>query len=57
LNQVNDLRDGYNRYYVLEKECAVRSFRLARQGFCPLEPLTVEDITALFPLLHVPDVV
>jgi hypothetical protein len=57
LREVNALRDGYNRYYVLEKECAVRSFRLARQGFRPLELLTVEDLAALFPLLAVPDAV
>ena len=31
LSRVNALRDGYNRYYVLEKECAVHSPQLARQ--------------------------
>lgn len=54
LTVVNELRDGYNRYYVLEKECAVRSARVARQGFTPLEPLTTDDLTACFPLLPVP---
>ena len=28
LTHVNRLRDGYNRYYLLEKECAVRTFAL-----------------------------
>lgn len=54
LSAVNELRDGYNRYYVLEKECAVRSARVARQGFVRMEPLTIEDLTAQLPLLPVP---
>jgi hypothetical protein len=54
LGTVNELRDGYNRYYLLEKECAVRSPRLARQGFQRLEPLTIADVAALVPLLPVP---
>jgi hypothetical protein len=54
LTAVNELREGYNRYYVLEKECAVRSARIARQGFHPLPPLTTEDLAADFPLLPVP---
>jgi hypothetical protein len=54
LGAVNALRAGYNRYYVLEKECAVRSPRLARQGFTPLEPLTVAELTTLLPPLPVP---
>ncbi len=51
---VNEARDGYNRYYVLEKECAVRSPRIARQGFAPLPPLTRADLAAMLPLLPVP---
>jgi hypothetical protein len=51
---VNELRDGYNRYYLLEKECALRSPRLARQGFTRLEPLTTADLFAALPLLSVP---
>jgi hypothetical protein len=54
LGPLNALRDGYNRYFLLEKECAVRSLRLARQGFRPLPPVTVDDLTALLPLLPVP---
>lgn len=53
LESVNQLRDGYNRYYLLEKECALRSPRAARQGFQRLEPLSVADLAALFPLLPV----
>ena len=54
LTPVNELRDGYNRYYLLEKECAMRSARLARQGYAPLPPLTLEDLWALMPPLPVP---
>lgn len=54
LTEVNELRDGYNRYYVLEKECAVRSARVARQGFSRLSPLTHEDLFVRFPLLLLP---
>jgi len=44
LKEVNRLRDGYNRYYVLEKECALRSERLARLGFEPLRPATHAEL-------------
>ena len=54
LTEVNTLREGYNRYYLLEKECAMRSPRLARQGFRKLEPLTVEELIDRFPALPVP---
>jgi hypothetical protein len=54
LTEVNRLRDGYNRYYLLEKECAVRSVRLAMQGFHRLEILTTADLVAVLPPLPVP---
>lgn len=54
LTEINQLRDGYNRYYVLEKECAVRSARLARQGFQRLEPVTHEHLLEAMPFLPVP---
>jgi hypothetical protein len=54
LTFVNELRDGYNRYYLLEKECALRSPRLARHGFARLEPLTVAVLASLLPPLPVP---
>jgi hypothetical protein len=55
LSEVNRLRDGYNRYYVLEKACALRSDVLARHGFEPLPPLKLEDLRAAFPPLPVPE--
>jgi hypothetical protein len=54
LGAVNTLIDGYNRYYVLEKECVVRSAAIARQGFRPREPLTLDRLTALLPPLPLP---
>jgi hypothetical protein len=53
-SHINELRVDYNRYYVLEKECAVRSPVLARQGFTRLEPFTKEQLLALLPPLPVP---
>jgi hypothetical protein len=53
LNHVNNLRDGYNRYYLLEKECALGSPVLARMGFRPLPPLPIGEVEALVPLLPV----
>jgi len=51
LTEINRLRDGYNRYYVLEKECAVRSATVARAGFKPLPLVTSDDVRHVFPLL------
>jgi hypothetical protein len=54
LTAVNNLREGFNLYYVLEKECAVGSATTARRGFQKLDPLTHEDLARLFPPLCVP---
>lgn len=54
LGPVNRHRDGYNRYYVLEKECAIRSERSAREGFEPLPMVTVDDLFSRFPRLDLP---
>lgn len=51
LTEINALRDGYNRYYLLEKECALGSARTARQDFVPLPPLSMDEMRRLFPLL------
>lgn len=51
LGPLNALRDGYNRYFVLEKECAVHSPRVAREGFVKLPPLTVAELLTQLPLL------
>jgi len=57
LTPVNEAREGYNRYYLLEKECAMRSPRLARQGFHPLQPMTVDELRTRLPLLPIPRLV
>jgi hypothetical protein len=57
LGPLNELRDGYNRYYVLEKECAMRSARLARHGFEPMAPYTMQDLLTHFPLLPIPQAI
>lgn len=51
---INQVRERYNCYYVLEKECAVRSSRTAREGFEPLPPVTHDDLRREFPPLPVP---
>src|SRR5262249_16314949 len=55
LTALNKLREGYNLYYVFEKECAVRSSSVARQCFRPLEMLTYNHILARFPFVTVPE--
>jgi len=54
LTEINRLRDGYNRYYVLEKECAVGSLRLVGTTFRRLEPMTRDELHRLFPPLPMP---
>lgn len=49
--QINSARDGYNKWYLLEKECSVLSRAVASQGFEPLPLLQPDDILARFPLL------
>jgi len=57
LTQVNEARDGYNRYYLLEKECAMRSPRLARQGFERLECFTIGELMTMLPILPIPKLI
>jgi hypothetical protein len=51
---IDELRERYNKYYVLEKACALRSDVLARRGFEPMSPLTVAELADHLPLLPVP---
>jgi hypothetical protein len=51
LGPVNAEREAYNRYYVLEKECALRNAVVARHGFQPLPALTTADLLSLLPPL------
>jgi len=54
LEPVNTRRMKYNEYYLLEKECAVFSASVARQGYQPLTMATAEDLLEHFPLLRIP---
>jgi hypothetical protein len=54
LDPINAVREGYNRYYLLEKECALRLAPGARRDFRPLEPFTRGELIALLPPLPVP---
>jgi hypothetical protein len=54
LSHVNMLIDGYNRYYVLEKECVVRSASVARLGFRPRPLLTLDWLIEELPMLALP---
>ena len=54
LQPVNRARDAFNRYYLLEKECAFGSAALARIDFQPVPMLTIDDVARHFPLLRVP---
>jgi hypothetical protein len=54
LQQLNALRDGYNRFYLMEKECALGSARVARQGFRKLDLLGPEDFLKMLPPLPLP---
>jgi hypothetical protein len=51
---VNRLRDGFNRWYVIEKACAMRNDVLARVGFEPLPMMDHDELLRLMPPL--PDV-
>jgi hypothetical protein len=51
LGPVNKLRENYNRYYVLEKECIIGSPILARRGFQPMKPATLTDLEETLPYL------
>jgi hypothetical protein len=54
LAELNRLRDGYNRFYLLEKECAVGAARLLPQTFRRLPPFTTADLLVRLPPLPVP---
>ncbi len=51
LGPINRARDGYNRWYLLEKECSMGSSYLAARGFTPLTLITMDDLLEQFPPL------
>ena len=48
---VNQHIDGFNANYLLEKECAFRSPRLAARGYKPMEPIDADWLRRQLPLL------
>lgn len=51
LSVINTIRDEYNRYYVIEKECSTGSALLANRDFVPLAPETPATLLQAYPLL------
>jgi len=56
LKPVNDVREAYNRYFLLEKECALGSARVAQIGFQRIAPVTLDDLRTRFPVLNIPEI-
>src|SRR5262245_52453275 len=54
LTEANQAREKYNRYYLLEKECAVGRAGLTRQDFLRLSPVRLEDVARQVTPLPVP---
>ncbi|HEY2157316.1 MAG TPA: hypothetical protein VGH33_16935 [Isosphaeraceae bacterium] len=52
---INGLIERYNRYYLLEKECTLRSARLAARHFEPKPRVTGETLRERHPTLPVPE--
>lgn len=53
-DHVNQIRQDYNNYYVVEKACAFDSERIGQQGFVELDPMTANDLLERHPILYVP---
>ncbi len=51
---INHMIERYNRYYLIEKECTMRSARLAARNFEPRPSINTATIFRDFPLLPVP---
>lgn len=51
---INLVRERYNQFYLIEKECAVCSVKTAQKGFVRLAPLSSADLYRELPLLKIP---
>ena len=51
LGEINRLRENYNKWYVIEKACALGSDRLAAIGFRELDPMDAAEILRDLPYL------
>jgi hypothetical protein len=54
LKPLNQMIADYNKYGLFERECAMRSARLAAHGFQPRRPWSRADLERHFPPLPVP---
>jgi hypothetical protein len=54
LDEMNRLRRDYNQHYPVEKACAFDCEDIERLGFTPLDPVTLEQLSAAFPPLAIP---
>lgn len=54
LQAINQAREAYNQFYLLEKECALGSARVAGLGFQRLAAITPADVERELPPLRVP---
>jgi hypothetical protein len=54
LSAINRQRADFNIYYPIEKAAAFETQDVARLGFLPMEPASIEDVRAAFPALEVP---
>ena len=53
LDAINDRIDGYNRYYLLEKECAFGASRVAARHFRPRPQITPDHLREVHPLIPI----
>ena len=54
LDRINHTIQQYNRWYMLEKECALGSARLASQMFTPRTLITLDRLRDQYPELRIP---
>jgi hypothetical protein len=54
LSDVNSEVTAYNQYYLFEKECAMRSSRLAAIGYEPARFITQAELAQRYPPLPLP---
>jgi hypothetical protein len=54
LRPLNLLIEGYNTYYLIEKECSMGSARLAARHFQPYAPWSTDDLWRHYPLIAIP---
>ena len=53
-SELNRLRQEYNQFYLLEKECALSSWSVVQKGYRPLPPATSNDLLMVLP--HLPEI-